>query len=395
MKYSSSISIIFLGNYPHGMAMSKRIHLYAKSLKDCDIYPLIFTLDNRDKNYSSIQHYNGVDFITNPLIDFKIGYLNSFISKILILVQYLRYSKNNKVVWLIGHSWFFTFSVRLITFFQGRKLIVETNEYPYVTYGDRRLNFKLISKINQYIAIKLIYPLLDGFVVISDALEQAVKKWNKKATVIRIPILVNFNEHLIQDKNKFKQRFSEPYLFHAGTLNEQKDGILYVFEAFARIALKHTNLKFILTNDVTIAATKAKINKIIEEYKLSEKVIFYNGLTNENVEYHLQHCSFAILNKPVNLQNNCNFSTKLGEYLMYGVPLITTLNGEAEKYLANKNCCFRIEENSVVQMVEMMDKILTDNSIVQEKITNAQNLAKEFFDYRNYSNLLSRFIKSF
>ncbi len=390
MKSKNRIVIVFLGNYPHGMAMSKRLHLYAKSLIEQNIEPLIFTSDNINFSNSGICEYKEVKYIKNKEVKIKISLLKSLFRKYNIVIRYLKNPINTEHVWLIGHSWMLTLFFRIITYFQKRKLIVELNEYPYITYGDRRLNFKLISIINQFIEIKLIFPLLDGFVVISDALERKVKIWNKKAVVIKIPILIDFrNENKISN---LKNRYHNLFLFHAGTLNEQKDGIIHIFQAYSEIQKKYPHLRFILTNKNTVPKTIEKIQRIIIENNLSNNVIFYNGLKNEEVEEYLISCTFAIINKPINKQNTYNFSTKLGEYLMFGVPLITTINGEANNYLRNRDCCYMIEENSIKQMVNSMDEILSNSELTQIKIRNGQKLAQEAFDYRNYSKSLASFI---
>ena len=207
--------------------------------------------------------------------------------------------------------------------------------------------------------------------------------------IIKIPILVELSTQITD-----VDRFSDPFLFHAGTLNENKDGIVSVFKAFALILKKHPKLKFILTNRTTIPNTLKKISRIISDNQMEKSVIFLDHITNEQVQEYMRKCSFAIINKPSNTQNRYNFSTKLGEYLINEVPTITTATGEVRNYIIDNNNAFLIEPDDLEAMVSKMDLIISNPELSKQVALKGRELALRNFQINNYSSQFKEFLNT-
>ena len=84
-----------------------------------------------------------------------------------------------------------------------------------------------------------------------------------RAQVLKIPIMVDFEKYFLPDRSSEAQ---VPYIFHSGTLLEQKDGILGIVEAFG-IASQKTPfpIKFISTGNKDQSPHKVAINKLIKK----------------------------------------------------------------------------------------------------------------------------------
>ena len=89
-----------------------------------------------------------------------------------------------------------------------------------------------------------------------------------------------------------------------------------------------------------------------------------------------------ILNKPNNEQNKYNFSTKLGEYLRLGKPIIYTPVGEMSYYLKDGINAFEVPINSPKILADKILYILNNKDTVTQIANAGIQLAQEVFDYR-------------
>ena len=107
-----------------------------------------------------------------------------------------------------------------------------------------------------------------------------------------------------------------PYIFHSGTLTEQKDGILGMIEAFG-MALQKLSMPimFISTGNKESSPHREAINELIEKYHLEKKLVFTGYLSETELKEYLSKASLVIINKYETQQNKYCFSTKLAEYM--------------------------------------------------------------------------------
>ena len=134
--------------------------------------------------------------------------------------------------------------------FSGGKSIVEVNENPYAPEGGR-LDPLWLRIIRRWLVLHLVFPLANGFVVISEKLENLVRRYKKSAAqILRVSVLANCDETFEQGADCPPDTVltnGNPYMLHAGAFSETKDGVLAVFEAFAQVN-KVVQLDFYLTS---------------------------------------------------------------------------------------------------------------------------------------------------
>lgn len=392
---NKSVFYYFEGSFPHGMAMAKRLFLYADALNQKSVKQLVYAANPSDSDIEGYFNYRGVSYINSKKYfksskNFVLKRFGLLISKFSALFKSLYILKNYDVIFYVGESWSKMFFFKIICTLFGKKIIIELNEHPYITFGDRRLNFKAVSLINQWISLKIVYRFIDGFIVISENLKILLNENGiKDNNILKVPILVD--SVALSGSN---DRFAAPYLFHAGTLNENKDGIISVFQAYAEVVKLKPEVKFILTNRTTIASTLNKIDKLIKENKIEKNVVFLNHISNEEVIKYMQNCSFAIINKPYNKQNYYNFSTKLGEYLINEVPLITTVYGESKEFLVDRENVLSIEPDDVEGMVFNMKFILSNQDAATDYAKAGRKLASNTFVNLHYTDQINKFINN-
>ena len=237
------------------------------------------------------------------------------------------------------------------------------------------------------------FPLLDGVVSISDTLmELAKERCSPSCKHIKVPILVDFEEYNLPDRSREQEI---PYIFHSGTLYEQKDGILGMIEAFGmavdRIGFP---VRFVLTGSPEWSPHTDGILDLIDRYKLQDKVVFKGYLSDDELKDCLSGASLTIINKYPTQQNRYCFSTKLGEYLSAGKPVIITRVGEAVNWLKDGESACIIEPEDTSALADAIVRAFTNPEIRETLSVKARETARDCFDFRAWGRPLKDFLDS-
>jgi glycosyltransferase involved in cell wall biosynthesis len=390
------MKLLFLYNgvYPEGMAMSNRLHLYAKGLLSNGINPDIVSPSNGRS--LTMGCYEGIKFtnVKNPIIfeQYILRQINSIYAAFFYAQYCYRSTKNYSVLLIIGFGWFSTLLMIAGAHFGKAKVIMEVNENPYSTEGGR-LDTIWIRKIRRQLMLHLPFKFVDGFITISESLEKLIQKRKRRfAKIIKIPILIDNKSELLTASKDLKH----PFILHAGALSETKDGVIAMFEAFS-IACKQlkVHLRFILTIKVMQPGLLQKIESIINTNGLKDRVIFKGQLSKKKLNDLRNSCTLAIINKPSNWQNDYNFPTKLGELMLAGIPVIASSTGEMGKYLKDNETAFIVPANDIDAIAEKIILIVNNPDIANKVGQNGKNYALKKFNFLSYSNELAAFFKSF
>lgn len=234
------------------------------------------------------------------------------------------------------------------------------------------------------------FPKLDGIISISDTLCMLAKKYVRKdCRIIKVPIMVDYEQYKLDD---YSRENTTPYIFHSGTLYEQKDGILGMIEAFGKACrLLPFPIKFVCTGSPGKSPHKKEIEIIIKKYDLQDKIYFTGYLNKEELKKYLSTASLVIINKYKTQQNSYCFSTKLGEYLAAAKPLIITQVGEAMNYLKKNINAYIIEPENVDLLAETITHAFLHDDESHRIGKNGQICCKENFDFNCHAKALSDF----
>ena len=213
---------------------------------------------------------------------------------------------------------------------------MELNELPYGTESETKTNIRKRKEM-----LNKAFPLYDGFLAISTALEQLALQYNPKAKTLKIPIITEDYPEPPANKEK------EIYLFHSGSLSEQKDGILGMIEAFGEATQCISQpIKYYLTGNLKDSPHAKEIKQIIKRYHIEDKIIFLGFLKEDKLREYQRNCYLTIINKYDTQQNKYCFSTKLAEYLAFKRPVIITNIGEASYYLKDNVNAFIVSPHN-------------------------------------------------
>jgi glycosyltransferase involved in cell wall biosynthesis len=269
-----------------------------------------------------------------------------------------------------------------------KNTFLEINEYPFVTRKENLWKTLLLLFF-----FRVVVPAYKGFIVISEALEIEINKYrNKDSRIIRIPIL---SELLNCTKSFSLPPDPVPYILHAGSLIEQKDGILGSLKAFAKTRRRlGYEIHYILSGDLNTSPNRNEIEKILRDEDLVNSVVFTGYLDKMKLADYYSHASLAVINKSVNKQNEYCFATKISEYITYGIPLVLTPVGEVKNYFIDGYNALFVQPDNVEQISDALVCLLNDREKAGFLANNAMLLLETELNTSLNGSKLKRFLEN-
>lgn len=394
------IYIITPEPFPHGMAATNRIICYAKSLLFVGIDVEVVNFHRTEikgrqiKNTEGSGMYEGIDFryingiTTRHKTPFICKYHDWRDKKSTISYLNNKLSKDDIVFLYFGRE--VEYSLELIKLAKKKKayIVRDLCELPYGTGAETEQTVR-----KRKISLEQQFPKLDGFICISDTLLALAKEYgSKNAQYIKIPILVDYKKFYMED---LSAKSEIPYIFHCGTLYEQKDGILGMIEAFGKAVSRiNSPVKFVLTGKLEKSPHKREIDQLIQKYNLNNKIIFTGYLSYDELRDRLSKASLVIINKYETQQNHFCFSTKLGEYLAAAKPVIITQVGEAMNYLENGKNAIVVPPGNNEALADAILHAFNDTEYLKKIGKAGQLVCQNNFDYRVQGEVLKGFMTS-
>ena len=376
---------------PNGMAGTNRIKCYARALLNagipCEI--LVFSRDSFSDSADGM--IEGVPY--HYVFSFKkrwIGRLGSIQTVIMMVGLYIylltRLQKKDVVIEYARESYKFIKTIIKLVHFKKSSFVSELCEVPGLGF-----QHEAARREREYITKKL-FPHFDGVIAISDYLvEYAKQNASANCRIIKIPVLVDAEEFLIDGKRPVK----EPYIFYSGSYEDQKDGTIGMFDAFCQISKKYDKpLKFVCTGNKKDFLNTGYLNEFINDEDLSNRLIFTGYLSHDRIINYLSHCEMVVSARFTNEQTQNGFSTKLAEYAASGKALILTPVGEAAHWFHDGIDCYMVPERNVEKLADGIVYLL-NNQVLRVRLgSGLRNMCQKSFDYRAWSAPLKEFIKS-
>lgn len=246
---------------------------------------------------------------------------------------------------IVYQNQFFVLDFCLLFFSKLRKIL-------FVMEFTEPLEFYYPSKLIYYFYRNCILKNVDAFYVISNGLKNDLKFFNKPIEIINMVI------DLDRYKPKYtKEKKSVNYIGYCGSINQHKDGLLDLVEAFSLVAKRHRDVRLKLAGDGPLEFNEKLKNRILK-LGITDKVDFINYLNAEDVVEFTMSAAILVLARPKSLQAQLGFPTKLGEYLASGNPVVTTDTGEIKLFLENNLNAIIIEPGNIVELSNSISGIL-------------------------------------
>ena len=386
--------------FPYGMAPTNRIQCYAKAILsqgiECKVLVYVRSEGSIINRGNTIGEgvFDGIPFEYMGKSSYRDNnFIKRNFNKLFDKKRLLCFLRNNLnagdvVFYYAPYDLLWTDLIIRIAHFKKAYFVRELCELPHGTTLETK-----ILKLKRKIVFFHQFPQYDGVVSISETLLELAKKYAGKDTKhIKIPILVDYEKFAIPDLSKDADKF---FIFHAGSLFEQKDGFVGMIEAFGMACSKlNHNIKFISTGSLSNSPHAVEIKEIIYKYGIEGDVKFTGYLNNEQLRDYLSKASVVIINKYETQQNRYCFSTKLAEYMAASKAIIITRFGEAMNWLEERKNALIVEPHNLNQLAESIALLYEDDDL-RKKIGKEGNLlCQNCFRYEVYGNKMVDFFKS-
>ena len=376
-----NITIILNEAYPHGMAATNRIHLYAKRFTERghNVEVIVPRPTERHKtkalNFEKKGEYDGIKFRypVNPIRSqsFIKRRFNDFLSFFNTLGYVATKKRNTDILLIVDNRWYMIVTYKIFSLIDRCKFVLEISEFPFV-FAIKRSFFR---KIYIHLYIKYIYKLFDGLIVISDSLyEYFEEKIHSKAKHIIVPIITNTNNFKHTPNNSGE-------IVYTGALNQFKDGIMDLLQGYTIFTKKNPGKKLVLMGDLNVSPNKDDVIEFIDKNQMQDNIEITGYVDRPVMIERMTNAAVLALAKPNNQQSEHCFPTKIAEYLSTGKPVLTTSTGSIPQYLTDRKNSFLTEPNDPDHLAQTLSDIFADYGKAEIVGQNGRRLAQNEFDY--------------
>jgi glycosyltransferase involved in cell wall biosynthesis len=277
----------------------------------------------------------------------------------------------------------------MIVKFTGLKCIYNFDDFPdYILFPNKS------SILDKFLAERVAFRLFDGFIVISTALKKFVKDVVPDSKpVYLLPMTVDPTRFDSVDNSILTP---ENYILYSGfdynpgSQFSSKDGLLGLISSFSKIVDRFPGLLLVI-----IGENHSVYHEHVKNLGISEKVVFLGVRNRMEVTAYQKNARMLVLPRPWSKQAEGGFSSKLGEYLLTGKPVLITSVGDASLYLENmEEACFALPGDEE-DFREKMEFLLNNSEIANEIGENGRKAALEKFNHLVEGKKLAPFLVSF
>lgn len=318
-----------------------------------------------------------IDFLVEPIVKYRI----------------LRRLKKGsyKILWISGDRMSFDLLSRLDIKALHMKAFHELNEFLdiHTLHKTNWMNKVKANNLKTRFEEDIIYKL-DGLALMTKTLMENYSSSLPKPKLLHLPMTVDLDR--FKGESKPPKGFAKPYIVFVGLMNNVKDGVDILIEAFAAIAQEFINYKLYLVGPWNYD-TPGHLNQI-ERHNLQNRVFWMNEFHRDVIPTILKNASLLTLPRPDSKQAQGGFSTKLGEYLASGVPVCATRVGEIPNYLVDNESVFFADPGSVMSFANAMKRALSDSENALEVGRRGQKVAEMEFNSAIQAKKMYDFLSS-
>lgn len=264
-------------------------------------------------------------------------------------------------------------------------LILNYMEYPSGMEKRRRLNFI----VNDYFFEKYAFHLVDGIISISNFLLEHIKEKAPQKSILKIPVLANFEE-ILKIQQRLEHRNDIKYFAFCGSVG-YIETIRFILHAFDKVNSSDVHL-FLIVN-----GKEGEIKHLHYEIQLMEKKNFiqvYQNLSYQKlIEMYCQSIGLLIPLRDT-IRDKARFPHKIGEYTATARPIITTNIGEIPFYFKDKVNAIISDEYDVDKYAAELDWVIENSEKTAEIGKEGYIVGKKHFDYKLYKDEIKNYIIS-
>ena len=316
--------------------------------------------------------YEGIKFtnIFNSTVKSKykiIRILNEFSKFILVFHFCLQNVNRDTLIYYYSEESSPAIAAKIVAGIKNSVIVKEETEHPLVRVGNK-------NKLNIYLFLKYHYKIFDGLFVITHNLYKYFKEeLNYKKPIFIVPMIV--------DVDRFKNCFgtNNNSIVFSGILDDQKEGVDLLIKAVSKVFKIHPDYTLNLYGNAVDNAQEYRYKKMISELNIEKNVIMHGYKIRDEMTCILLKSGILVFTRPSSLQAAYGFSTKLGEYLAAGKPVLATRVGEIEVYLKDRINAFICDPN-VESIANKLCEIIEDSFFASKVAEEGRLCAIEHFN---------------
>lgn len=227
------------------------------------------------------------------------------------------------------------------------------------------------------------YEHYKGLVFISRNIQEYYASKARRSVVI--PILSDCDHPLVYSKG-----LNTLDIVFVGTVSYAKENLEELFEGFLLFSKEHPDARLHLYGSIT-DPDKKRLEEFVVRTNTAITIQYHGAVPHNRVRELLSSAGALILPRTNNKQNYYGFSTKLSEYAVSGAPIILTNTGVVAEFFKDKENCLMCDgydrESFRKKFEELAQMGLSEK---QRIVENAYTVAQKYFDYRMYSDKLTK-----
>jgi glycosyltransferase involved in cell wall biosynthesis len=380
--------IVFLGisGFPRPSAEVEKQQLILNSLRFLDKDVRIISKKNFyvDNVVPYRGTFNGIRYFYTTFYSYKKKnkienrlriYFGQIVEKVLLIIdiQDIAIISSRSFLEILSYS-------VLFKFFKTKIFLTHVEDLSY-----KESNF-LFDKWNKYLFDKFAFRLVDGGLPISEYLYSKIHLSAPNCPLLKLPVLVDYNAFINIKTNESNQLILEKYILYCGSI-DYVDVINFIISAYE---LSDIEVKLVLV----VNGHKEHVDNFKVGIK-NQNIEVFSSISFEDLVYLYKNADALLIPLRETIQDKARFPHKIGEYCAAGRPIVTNNWGEIPNYFTHLKSAYICKNYNLNDYAEAL-KILNNNEDLANEIgKNGQILARDIFDYHNFSEPLTKFVTSF
>lgn len=391
------IAVINIYNFPTGMAPTTRILSYCKGLllngAKVDIVSL--TPKNEFDKTSlcgtcaggNYYHFAYAPKCKMPIIRSVLWRIKDFIC----LKRALRFiaisdrmDPYDAIVLSFDEPSRFELTVPSLMRLTRAKLIAIADEYPIPIRHYLKATVPE-SKLRRY---RKVYSNIDARILMTTKLQEFYDKNVCEKTTLILSTVVDTDRFLyLQAQEQIRD-----YLCYMGNMELSKDNVDNIIKAFSLIASDYPDLDLYLYGKPSEKAL-SYLTDIVNTCKLSERVFFKGRVDYGKVPQIIKNAKVLVSSQPDTKRAEGGFPTKLGEYMMTGVPTLLTNVGEISEYVKDGINAYLVPPDQPELYADKLSFILSHYEEALLVASHAKQYIEDNFSMSSAGKRINDFIK--
>ena len=379
------VVLLTLASFPVGNVSTLRYTSYLKSLYSNDVEPyvVIYSPSNMARQQPARKGtVDGIKFFYSTKPTWTYGCIPEKIIYLIIgIVSSIRYLNkiSPDVIILYGDNLFIINIIfGIYAKLKSIKYIGDRSELPPEKIRDSRWKMLLYG---------LKQKMFDGMIIMTKQLMQFYGQYSKN------PHFCFFMPMTI-DPSRFKgltrKNVAHPYIAVVFGIHN-RDGLSDTIKSFEYYCKKGGSYELRLIGDFESMPNYDELNTMIQHSTFKNRIIILGRQPNNVIPAILVNASILMTTPKYYISGG--FPTKLGEYMLSGVPVVATKTGELLDYIEPEKDMLMCEPGDIEAISDALLRIENDDCLAKHLSHNALIKAKAAFCADSYINDFKSFLE--